>query len=142
MDRSDHDREPQPQPHGDEREFSEERESLWRIAFAPTIWAFHFIISYAAVSVYCFKFGALFDMNILRFALIAMTALMLAAIAWIGWRAFLRWDVRDTGEFTNPEGSAEDRHQFLGHAGFLLALVSFIGVVYDTLPLILLGSCR
>ena len=41
-----------------------------------------------------------------------------------------------------PRRSAEDRHQFLGHAGFLLALVSFIGVVYDTLPLIILGTCR
>ncbi|MFT6531406.1 MAG: hypothetical protein ACJASC_000941 [Limimaricola cinnabarinus] len=126
----------------DEHEFGEERESLWRIAFAPTIWAFHFAISYAAVSVYCFKFEPVASMGVLRAGLIAMTLVMLAAIAWIGWRAYLRWDVRGTGEFSNPEGSAEDRHQFLGHAGFLLAVVSFIGVVYDTLPLIVLGTCR
>ncbi|MCP1170245.1 hypothetical protein [Limimaricola litoreus] len=140
MDRDDHDR--QPHPREDEHEFGEERESLWRIAFAPTIWAFHFAISYAAVSVYCFKFERMVDMGTLRLGLIAMTVVMLAAIAWIGWRAFRRWDVYDTGEFTNPEGSAEDRHQFLGHAGFLLAVVSFIGVVYDTLPLVILGTCR
>ncbi|MBB3712597.1 uncharacterized membrane protein YcjF (UPF0283 family) [Limimaricola variabilis] len=140
MDRSDHDR--QPHPREDEHEFAEERESLWRITLGPTIWAFHFAISYAAVSVYCFRFERMFEMGWLRAGLIAMTLAMLVAIAWIGWRAFLRWDVRGTGEFSNPEGSAEDRHQFLGHAGFLLALVSFIGVVYDTLPLILLGSCR
>ncbi|WP_432254534.1 hypothetical protein [Limimaricola sp. AA108-03] len=140
MERSDHDRPSHPRE--DEHEFSEERESLWRITLGPTIWAFHFLISYAAVSVYCFKFERMFSMGALRIALIAMTVAMLAAIAWIGWRAFLRWDVRDTGEFSNPEGSAEDRHQFLGHAGFLLALVSFIGVVYDTLPLIILGTCQ
>ncbi|MGR3464221.1 hypothetical protein [Limimaricola sp.] len=140
MNDSEHDR--QPHPRADEHEFGEERESLWRITLAPTIWAFHFVISYAAVSVYCFRYDHLAAMGTLRAGLIAMTVAMLAAIAWIGWRAFLRWDVRGTGEFSNPEGNAEDRHQFLGHAGFLLALISFIGVVYDTLPLIVLASCR
>ena len=140
MSDGDHDR--QADAHEDAHEFVEERESLARITLAPTIWAFHFLISYAAVSIHCFRYEQTASMGVLRAGLIAMTVLMLAAIAWIGWRAFQRWDVRGTGEFSNPEGSAEDRHQFLGHAGFLLALISFIGVVYDTLPLIVLASCR
>ncbi|WP_341212311.1 hypothetical protein [uncultured Limimaricola sp.] len=140
MSSNDHDR--QPHPREDEHEFGEERESLWRIAFAPTIWAFHFAISYAAVSVYCFRYEQMYSMGTLRAGLIVMTLAMLAAIAWIGWRAFQRWDVRGTGEFSNPAGSAEDRHQFLGHAGFLLAIVSFIGVAFDTLPIVILGTCR
>jgi hypothetical protein len=37
---------------------------------------------------------------------------------------------------------AEDRHRFLGHAAFLLAVVSFIGVSYSSLPVLLLESCR
>jgi len=49
MERSDHDRPSHPRE--DEYEFSEERESLWRITLGPTIWAFHLLISYAAVSV-------------------------------------------------------------------------------------------
>ncbi len=126
----------------DEHEFSEERESLWRITLAPAIWAFHFVISYAAVSVYCFRLNAIFDMASLRLGIGAMTLAALAAIAWLGWRSFRRWDVWGTGEFSNPVGNAEDRHQFLGHAGFLLALISFIGVAYDALPVLILTSCR
>ncbi|SDE92058.1 hypothetical protein [Limimaricola pyoseonensis] len=132
----------QPTAHEDEREFAEERESLWRITLGPTIWAGHFLICYASVSVYCFRLERMFGMEGLRLALGALTLACLAAIGWIGWRAFRRWEVWGTGEFSNPVGNAEDRHQFLGHAGFLLALVSFIGVVFDALPLLLIGSCR
>lgn len=121
-------------------EFAEERESLLRITFAPLTWALHFVLCYGAISLACIK--GLIPLAATRAGLIAATVLALALIAWIGWRAFRQWDVRHTGEFTNPEGHAEHRHQFLGHAGFLLAIISAIGVVYTGLPLLILGSCR
>jgi len=122
----------------EKRAFREEAESLIRITLAPVIWAGHFVICYCTVAVACAKTG---DVAPWRGLLIAFTLACLVAIVWVGWRSFRQWDVRHTGEFTNPEGRAEDRHQFLGHAAFLLAIISGIGVVYSALPLILIGGC-
>ncbi|NDV00298.1 hypothetical protein [Pseudoroseicyclus tamaricis] len=124
----------------EKHEFREESESLWRIAFAPAIWAIHFVVCYAWVSLVCVKFGG--DPAVMRVSLLAISAVALAAIAWLGWRAFRQWNVRDTGDFTNPEGEAEDRHEFLGHAAFLLAIISAIGVIYVSMPLIIIEGCR
>jgi len=120
------------------REFSEEAESLIRITLAPVIWAGHFLLCYCTLAVVCAKGG---DVALWRGVLVAATVVALIAIAWTGWRSFRQWDVRNTGDFTNREGHAEDRHQFLGHAAFLLSLISGIGVIYVGLPLLLLEGC-
>lgn len=129
------------QPGRDEEraEFREEAESLWKITLAPLAWAVHFVVCYAVVSLACNKLGG--QSAAVTIGLIAFSVAVLAFILWIGWRAFVQWDVRGTGQFSNPAGDAEDRHQFLGHAAFLLAIISFIAVVYVTLPLLLLEGC-
>lgn len=123
---------------GDPKEFSEEAESLWLISLAPVTWAGHFVLCYASVAIACEKFGRI---GWLWIGLAVATLVALALIAWLGWRAFRQWDVFETGDFSNPEGEAEDRHQFLGHAAFLLAIISFIGVVYTALPILLVEGC-
>lgn len=128
-----------PRTNEERSEFAEERESLWRITLAPLAWAVHFMLCYGAVAVACEK--TFLPVDPTRHALIALTVVVLAFIAWIGWRSLQQWDVRRTGNFSNPYGEAEDRHQFLGHAAFLLALISFIGVVYVSFPLLLVRSC-
>lgn len=135
-DRDTDDRQP---PDRERHEFAEERESLFRITFAPVIWALHFVLCYGAVSLACAK--RVIPVGMTHALLIVATVVALALIAWVGWRAFVQWDVRNTGEFTNPDGRAEHRHQFLGHAGFLLAIISAIGVVYTGLPLLVLEGC-
>jgi len=127
--------------HDEERKaFREEADSLWRLTLGPVVWAGHFLIVYAAAAVACEKLGEMVPW--LHWSLIALSVVAAAAIAWLGWRSFRQWDVRHTGDFSNPEGEAEDRHQFLGHAGFLLAAISLIGVIYVTMPLIFTGTCR
>ncbi|QQA41914.1 hypothetical protein [Pelagovum pacificum] len=128
------------QPRRDEEraEFREEAESLIRITAAPVIWAAHFLVCYCTIAIACEKAGGT---DGVRLALILMSVVALASIAWVGFRSFRQWDVTNTGDFSNPEGEAEDRHQFLGHAAFLLAIISFIGVVYVTMPLVLLRGC-
>ncbi len=122
------------------REFHEEHESLWRITLAPATWAGHFVISYAAAAVVCAKTPGMVDL--LRLGIGALTLLALGLILWLGWRAWVQWDVFNTGDYHNSLSEAEDRHQFLGHAAVLLALVSAIGVIYVSLPALFFGSCQ
>lgn len=129
-----------PAPDQELREFREERESLWRITLAPSAWAVHFVVSYGAAAVVCAKLPGAVDG--LRLGLGALTLVTLALIGWLGWRSWLQWDLRNTGDRLNREGVSGDRHRFLGQAAVLLSLISAIGVIYVTLPALLLESCR
>lgn len=129
-----------PRPDEERREFSEEAESLWRITLAPATWAMHFVICYATMSLACSR--QLFEPEPARLALVALTVCALALIGWLGWRSLRQWNVRNSGELSHPEGEAEDRHHFLGHAAFLLSIISFIGTGFVALPLLLLEGCQ
>lgn len=129
-----------PRPDEERREFREEAESLWRITLAPGTWAAHFVLSYGAAAVVCAKAPAW--AGALRLGIGALTVLALALIAWLGWRAWVQWDVRNTGDYQNALGKAEDRHEFLGHAAVLLALISALGVIYVGLPALMITDCR
>ncbi len=123
----------------DAHEFRSEAVSLWRITFGPLIWAVHFAASYAATALICAKGGAVEG---LRLGIGIGTGVALVAIAWLGWQAWRQWDLLCDRDWENDQGTGEDRHQFLGHAAFLLAVVSFIGVSYVALPALLIGTCR
>ncbi|WP_238371211.1 hypothetical protein [Heliomarina baculiformis] len=123
---------------GEVEEFAEEQASLWRITLSPLAWAAHFVICYGLVALSCAK-GL--PVESVRQGLIVFSVVVLALIGWIGWRAWRQWDVRETGDYLNQQGKAEDRHRFLGHAAFLLSIISFIGVVFVSLPLLLLEGC-
>lgn len=125
--------------HEDEREFAEEQASLFKITLGPLIWALHFVACYGLVAVTCAK-G--WDIDAVRIGLILFSGAALCGIAVIGRSAWRQWNVAETGDFVNRGGRAEDRHHFLGHAAFLLAIISLIGVVFVTLPLVLIGGCQ
>ena len=76
-------------------------------------------------------------MTFLRLSVLALTIGALALIGWLGWRSYRQW---------NPQGEdveePEERHQCLGHAAFLLALISAIGVAYVALPALFIESCQ
>lgn len=122
----------------EKREFRAEFLSLWKITFAPSIWALHFVICYAATALICAKGGSVLA---LRLGIGMGTALALVCILWTGWLAWRQWDIIRDREWENDAGTSEDRHQFLGHAAFLLAIISFIGVIYVALPALLIESC-
>lgn len=121
------------------REFRSEAMSLWRITFAPTIWAVHFVASYGLAALICAKGGSV---GTLRLGIGIGTVLALAGIGWLGWKAWRQWDIVQDRDWENDTGTSEDRHQFLGHAAFLLAIISFIGVAYVALPAALIGTCQ
>ncbi len=129
------------------RSFAEERASLARITAAPLTWAAHFVLSYAAAAVWCAGKGAgpgaaVAQMLPLRIGLGAATLVALGVIAWLGWRSWRQWDLLDDYDYEHETGVGEDRHEFLGHAAFLLSVVSFVGVAFTALPLIFVATCR
>lgn len=127
----------------DKKAFREETESLWRIALGPTVWAAHFLISYAAAAIYCAKSGdAAQGMTAFRIAVGVAGLIALAALAWIGRQAWRQWNRADHRDDIHDGAVAEDRHQFLGHAALLLVIVSAVGVSYTSLPILVLGDCR
>lgn len=119
----------------DEEEFRGATGSLFRIALAPTVWAFHFLFCYAGAAVWCAKVGSPEGVSFLRLSIAALTMLALLAITWQGWHSYRQWAPRDHDD--HPEGS----HRFLGHAALLLAIISFVGVIYGALPALFIESC-
>ncbi|GGE46713.1 hypothetical protein GCM10011360_37440 [Primorskyibacter flagellatus] len=129
----------QPTRDEDKREFAEEQASLFRITLAPLVWAIHFVVCYGLVAVTCAKE---WDIVAVRTGLLIFSACALAGIGWVGFAAWKQWNVAETGDFVNRGGRAEDRHHFLGHAAFLLSVISVVGVVFVSLPLIMIGGCQ
>jgi hypothetical protein len=114
--------------------------SLWHMILGPTIWAVHFCVTYAVTAVLCAKSGV--DMGVLRVVLLAISGVaiaLLGATAWLAWR---QWDYTDDWDYEHAGNSTEDRREFLGHVGFLLSVISLIGVVYVTLPALFAGTCQ
>lgn len=126
----------------DNQEFAEEHDSLWRLTLGPSAWALHFVICYAAAAVVCAKVPDPSAVAGLRLGLGALTVLALAVISWLGVRAWREWNYFGDRHNEDKPDEAENRHQFINHAAFLLVVVSFIGVIFVSLPIIYLGSCR
>ena len=124
----------------DPRDYTDDGLGLWRLIAAPTVWAVHFVIAYALVSTSCGHLGAE-TIGTVRAIVGGLTAVAFALILWLGWRSWAQWDILADRDWENDQGTNEDRTQFLGHAGFLLAVISFIGVAYVSLPVVLFGSC-
>ncbi|MFZ3584082.1 hypothetical protein ACOI1H_18230 [Loktanella sp. DJP18] len=118
--------------------------TLLKITLAPMIWAFHFVISYGATAVWCEKLTATGDTVTLQMSLIGVTVaalLGIVACGVVGWRG---WTMGGYGEdgHTPGIGDTESRQRFLGHASVLLSVVSFIGVIFVILPVLMIGTCR
>ena len=122
--------------------FAEEESSLWLIALGPTFWALHFIVCYAATAVVCAKLqDTAEETRLLQILIGGATLVAWAGIAWIGWRSWRQWDFLEDGDHVHHRPVTEHRHEFLGHASFLLACLSFVGVLYVALPAVFVTGC-
>ena len=130
-------------PAEEHKEIAEAASSLWTITFAPTIWAVHFVLCYAATSLICVKFSTQTEgVTLLKWGVGVLTAVALVGIGAVARSAWKQWDFLEDYDYVHDLAREEDRHEFLGHAAFLLSIVSFIGVVYVALPVYLSGSCQ
>ena len=123
------------------REFREEASSLWLITIAPTIWALHFVLVYGATAVICAKAATLGAFETLRQGIAVATLLALVLILVVAWRSWLQWDYLTDYEYSHALPTGEHRHEFLGHAAFLLAVMSAIAVVFTALPALFIDGC-
>lgn len=114
---------------------------LWLIAASPSVAILHFLVLYVGTAVTCAKFGAE-AMGALRLFLLAFTAAALGVVVLVGTRAWRQWDLRRDGQAIHSGDTPESRHRFLGHVAFLLSVMSVIGMIYITLPLLVGETCR
>lgn len=115
-------------------------QSLWPMIYAPIVWALHFCTSYAVAAVWCAKFGPAGDA--LPAVIGGLSLAALALIGFIAWRSWRQWDYSDDWDYDHAEPNDEHRREFLGHAGFLLAGVSAVGVIYVAMAAVLTGVCE
>ena len=127
--------------HETQHEAAEERQSLWLLVLSPSIWAVHFLASYAAAAVWC---GAVEDrtsgVDAMRIVIVIFGAASLVCIGFIGkigWRKF-RFE---GGEPPFDKDTAEDRHRFLGAATVLLSALSAMAIVYVCLSMLFVQNC-
>ena len=122
-------------------EMAEDRQSLWLLTVAPGIWGIHFLLSYMVAAVWCGKIvdrGG--DFSPVRFGIIALAALALAAIAVTG---RIAWRKHSHGNEDPPHDrdTPEDRHRFLGLATLLLSGLSAIATIYTALAALFISNC-
>src|SRR5262245_37137984 len=99
-------------------------QGLWRLVVPPSIWATHFIASYATVSVWCSKVavhgGSFWQVQtiIAAYGIVALAGL--GFTAWIGYRECAR------GGDAQSQDTIEGRYRFVGYATLLLSALSGI----------------
>jgi len=119
----------------------EQRHELIAIALGPLVWVVHFLASYLTNAIYCAKFASDGgDASVVRFAILVFTAIALPLIGVIGWFSYRRHRYQNS-ELPHDGDSPEDRFRFLGFAGFLLSLLSFVAVIFTALAAVFIGTC-
>jgi hypothetical protein len=122
-------------------EYPEKDESLWLLAASPAIWAAHFLVSYATAAIWCAKIaGPDGSLSGARVAIAAYTAVALAGIGVVGWRAIVR--ARAAGSSAPLDAdSPVSRHRFIGFATVLLSGLSCVAVLFEALAVVFIRSC-
>lgn len=121
---------------------SEKHQSLWLLTASPTIWAAHFLLSYATAAIWCAKVvGPSGSLATARIAIAVYSVVALIGIGVIG-RIGYRRHRYDQAELPHDADTPEDRHRFLGFATVLLSALSAVAVVFAALVVVFFGACH
>ncbi len=116
---------------------------LWLMITAPVIWSVHFVVVYASVAVFCAKSGREAALDPMLWAVGGASAVAIAAILLV---LLSLWRVRGRsitgGDLHFEADTPEERHRFLTHVAITLCVLSIIGVLYVSLPILLIDTCR
>ena len=121
---------------------SEKHQSLWLLTASPTIWAAHFLLSYATSAIWCAKIvGPGGSLTTVRVAIAVYTTLALIGIGIVG-RIGYRKHNFGHAELPHDADTPEDRHRFLGFATLLLSALSAVAVLFAALVAVFFGTCH
>jgi hypothetical protein len=116
---------------------------LWRVIAAPVVWAVHFLFCYVFVAIYCEKAGRDAPLDQPTVVIVIATAV---ALVLIGLATLSLWRVRGRSltdnDFEFEHNTPEERHRFLSHVALMLCVLSAVAVLYVTIPMLYLSSCR
>jgi hypothetical protein len=116
---------------------------LWSVIIAPVIWALHFLFCYVFAAIYCEKLGRDASLNTATWVVIGAT---IVALGGIGWSSLRLWRVRGRSltddDFEFEHNTPEERHRFLSHVALMLCVLSAVAVLYVTIPMLYLSTCR
>ncbi|SDY92756.1 hypothetical protein [Citreimonas salinaria] len=120
--------------------FGRTPDTIWTLIAAPAIWAGHFLASYVAAAYVCAPNADIFrGIGGVRVFIGGATVISLVLIALFFYRAWRDWRRRTTG---GDRGTRQDQEGFLEFATMLLASLSFLGVLLDATPALLIADCR
>lgn len=116
---------------------------LMHVIAAPVVWALHFLFSYVYAAIYCEKSGRSAALDQPTIAVVVAT---IVALALIGWSTLTLWRVRERSvtdnDFEFEHNTPEERHRFLSHVALMLCVLSAVAVLYVTIPMLYLDTCR
>lgn len=121
---------------------SEKHQSLWLLTASPSLWAVHFLLSYATVTIWCAKVAG--DGGSLagaRIAIVVYTVMALMGIGIVGRMGYRRHKFGQA-ELPHDADTPEDRHRFLGFATLLLSALSAVAVLFAALVAVFFGTCH
>jgi hypothetical protein len=120
---------------------TEDRQSLWLLTVAPTIWAAHFLLSYIGAAIWCGKIVERSDaVSPVRAAILGLAVVALVGIGftgWLGWRKHSHGDEQPPHDKDTPE----DRHRFLGFATVLLSGLSALATIFVAISTLFISNC-
>lgn len=120
----------------------EPRQSLWTLAFGPTIWAAHFLACYVAAAVICARSTTWsLDLAAYRWFVVVLTGSALLIIAYSAWHAVRIWEL-GSDHPPHDDDTDENRSQFLALATLFLSGLSFVATLFTALPTAIVLDCR
>jgi hypothetical protein len=113
------------------------RSLLWMIS-GLVIWSVHFVAVYVLMSLGCalsFATAQLAGMSAINLVLLILTAVLLAAILYLGWASLRQW------QLLRGSGAAEQNAAFMALAATLIHAIPLLAVIYVGLPLLISPPC-
>ena len=122
--------------------FAKTQDNLWTLIAAPMVWGFHFLFSYFLAAYRCApNADPLREIGGTHLAIGVTTVVCLGLITLIISRAWREWRIKG-GNCCNDQDTSEVRERFLEFSTLLLAALSFAAIVFQTMPILLIGDCR
>lgn len=114
-------------------------EPLWVPVVAPAIWSVHFMLCYTMAALWCGRFSSTPSFG-LRTPIAIVTVVSLAAIAVFFHHGFKRHRYALSNR-SHDDDTPEDRDHFVAFTTMLLAGLSLVAVVFETVAIAVVQRC-